>query len=198
MPGICKKPDIKCSECPNRQHKALDDQAIYDHLAGKHIVGLYPLLPDNTCHLLAADFDKDGWQDAVKAMSEACRRYNIPHLVEISRSGNGAHLWVFFTDAVSTRDARLLGFGLLDKAMEIHPNLSFESYDRLFPNQDIMPEGSFGNLIALPLQKAGQAERKQSICRSSIGALHRPVATIEANNNGFANTVSRIDHSSGA
>lgn len=86
-------------------------------------------------------------------MSEACRRYNIPHLVEISRSGNGAHLWVFFTDAVSTRDARLLGFGLLDKAMEIHPNLSFESYDRLFPNQDIMPEGSFGNLIALPLQK---------------------------------------------
>lgn len=117
VPGICKKPDIKCSECPNRQHKALDDQAIYDHLAGKHIVGLYPLLPDNTCHLLAADFDKDGWQDAVKAMSEACRRYNIPHLVEISRSGNGAHLWVFFTDAVSARDARLLGFGLLDKAM---------------------------------------------------------------------------------
>jgi len=122
-------------------------------LAGKHIVGLYPLLPDNTCHLLAADFDKDGWQDAVKAMSEACRRYNIPHLVEISRSGNGAHLWVFFTDAVSARDARLLGFGLLDKAMEIHSNLSFESYDRLFPNQDIMPDGGFGNLIALPLQK---------------------------------------------
>lgn len=153
VPGICKKPGIKCSECPNRQHKALDDQAIYDHLAGKHIVGLYPLLPDNTCHLLAADFDKDGWQDAVKAMSEACRRYNIPHLVEISRSGNGAHLWVFFTDAVSARDARLLGFGLLDKAMEIHPNLSFESYDRLFPNQDIIPDGGFGNLIALPLQK---------------------------------------------
>ena len=153
VPGICKKPDIKCNECPNRQHKALDDQAIYDHLAGKHIVGLYPLLPDNTCHLLAADFDKDGWQDAVKSMSEACRRYNIPHLVEISRSGNGAHLWVFFTDSVSARDARLLGFGLLDKAMEIHPNLSFESYDRLFPNQDIMPEGGFGNLIALPLQK---------------------------------------------
>lgn len=153
VPGICKKPDIKCSECPNRQHKALDDQAIYDHLTGKHIVGLYPLLPDNTCHLLAADFDKDGWQDTVKAMSEACRRYNIPHLVEISRSGNGAHLWVFFTDAVSARDARLLGFGLLDKAMEIHPNLSFESYDRLFPNQDVMPDGGFGNLIALPLQK---------------------------------------------
>lgn len=153
IPGICKKPDIKCNECPNRQHKALDDQAIYDHLAGKHIVGLYPLLPDNTCHLLAADFDKDGWQDAIKAMSEACRRYNIPHLVEISRSGNGAHLWMFFSEAASARDARLLGFGLLDKAMEIYPNLSFESYDRLFPNQDIMPEGGFGNLIALPLQK---------------------------------------------
>lgn len=162
VPGICKKPDIKCSECPNRQHKALDDQAIYDHLAGKHIVGLYPLLPDNTCHLLAADFDKDGWQDAVKAMSEACRQYNIPHLVEISRSGNGAHLWVFFTDAVSSRDARLLGFGLLDKAMEIHPNLSFESYDRLFPNQDIMPDGGFGNLIALPLPLPLQKQVRQS------------------------------------
>ncbi len=153
IPSICKKPDIKCNECPNRQYKALDDQAIYDHLAGKHVIGLYPLLPDNTCHLLAADFDKVGWQDAVKAMSEACRRYNIPHLIEISRSGNGAHLWVFFSQSVSAREARLLGFGLLDKAMEIYSNLSFESYDRLFPNQDVMPEGGFGNLVALPLQK---------------------------------------------
>ncbi|SMG63896.1 conserved hypothetical protein, partial [methanotrophic bacterial endosymbiont of Bathymodiolus sp.] len=77
----------------------------------------------------------------------------IPHYCEISRSGNGAHLWIFFSEAVTAKDARLLGFALLDKAMEIHPNLSFESYDRLFPNQDIMPEGGFGNLIALPLQK---------------------------------------------
>ena len=150
--GICNKPTVKCSECPNRQYKVLDDQAIYDHLAGKQVVGLYPLLADNSCHLLAADFDKADWQDAVKAMSKACQQLNIPHAVEISRSGNGAHLWVFFSEPIPAREARQLGFGLLDKAMEIHPNLSFESYDRLFPNQDIMPDGGFGNLIALPLQ----------------------------------------------
>lgn len=151
--GVCNKPRIKCNECPSRAYTPLNDQVIYDHLAGKQIVGLYPLLADNTCYLLAADFDKDDWQEAIKALAQACRQFEIPHTVEISRSGNGAHLWIFFSEAVTAKDARLLGFGLLDKAMEIHPNLSFESYDRLFPNQDIMPEGGFGNLIALPLQK---------------------------------------------
>jgi superfamily II DNA or RNA helicase len=150
--GICNKPKIKCVECSNRKHKALDDQIIYDHLAGKLVVGLYPLLNDNICHLLVADFDKSDWQDSVKAMIQACLQFNIPYAVEISRSGNGAHIWIFFSEPVLAKNARLLGFGLLDKAMEIHPNLSFESYDRLFPNQDIMPEGGFGNLIALPLQ----------------------------------------------
>lgn len=152
LPGTCDKPRIKCTECQNRAYKALDDQVIYDHLAGKQIIGLYPLLADNTCHLLAADFDKQDWQDAVRAMAQTCLQLNVPHAVEISRSGNGAHLWIFFSEFVLARDARLLGFGLLDKAMDIHPNLSFESYDRLFPNQDFMPEGGFGNLIALPLQ----------------------------------------------
>ncbi len=150
--GICNKPKIKCGDCLNQKYKHLDDKVIYEHLAGKQIVGLYPLLTDNTCHLLVADFDKSDWQDSIKAMIQACHHFKIPHGVEISRSGNGAHLWIFFSDSVSAQDARLLGFGLLDKAMEIHPNLSFESYDRLFPNQDIMPEGGFGNLIALPLQ----------------------------------------------
>jgi len=150
--GICNKPKIKCSDCLNQKYKHLDSKVIYEHLAGKQIVGLYPLLKDNTCHLLVADFDKSDWQDSIKAMIQACDYFKIPHGVEISRSGNGAHLWIFFSDFVSAQDARLLGFGLLDKAMEIHPNLSFESYDRLFPSQDIIPEGGFGNLIALPLQ----------------------------------------------
>jgi len=140
------------NECSNRKYKALDEQIIYDHLAGKLVVGLYPLLVDNTCHLLVADFDKSDWQDSVKAMTQVCLQSSIPHAVEVSRSGNGAHIWIFFSEPVLAQDARLLGFGLLDKAMEIHPNLSFESYDRLFPNQDVMPEGGFGNLIALPLQ----------------------------------------------
>jgi hypothetical protein len=150
--GICNKPKIKCSECSNRKYKALDDQIIYDHLSGKQVIGLYPLLMDNTCHLLVADFDKNDWQKSIVALAKACMGFNIPHAIEISRSGNGAHLWLFFSEAVLAKNARLLGFGLLDKAMEIHPDLSFESYDRLFPNQDLMPEGGFGNLIALPLQ----------------------------------------------
>jgi superfamily II DNA or RNA helicase len=151
--NVCNKPRIKCNECPSRAYTALSDQIIYDHLVGKKIVGLYPLLADNTCYLLAVDFDDDDWQEATKALAQACRQCEVPHIIEISRSGNGAHLWIFFSQAVTARDARLLGFGLIDKAMEIHPNLSFDSYDRLFPNQDIMPEGGFGNLIALPLQK---------------------------------------------
>lgn len=152
VPSTCNKPRIKCSECSNRNYKSFDDQMIYDHLAGKLVIGLYPLLTDNRCHLLATDFDKEGWQDAVKAMAQACRNLGVPHAIEISRSGNGAHLWLFFSDPVLASDARQLGFGLLDKAMEIHPRLSFDSYDRLFPNQDLMPAGGFGNLIALPLQ----------------------------------------------
>lgn len=150
--GICNKPRTKCNACPNREYKTLKEETIYDHLSGKQVVGLYPLLTDNTCHLLAADFDKEGWQGAVRAMAQVCLNFNIPHAIEISRSGNGAHLWIFFSEAIQACDARLLGFGLLDKAMEIHPDLSFDSYDRLFPNQDIIPEGGFGNLIALPLQ----------------------------------------------
>jgi len=155
--GVCNKPRVKCSECPSRDYKALNRQALYDHLSGKEVVGLYPLLSDNSCYLLAADFDKDGWQDAVKALSKACTRYNVPHAIEISRSGDGAHLWIFFSEQVQAKEARLLGFSLLDKAMETYPNLSFDSYDRLFPNQDILPEGGFGNLIALPLQKEARA-----------------------------------------
>jgi len=150
--GLCNKPKIKCGECQNRRYQPLDERAIHTHLTGRQVIGLYPLLTDNTCHLLAADFDKAGWRDAVKAVAGICEGLDIPHAIEISRSGNGAHLWIFFSEAVPARDARLLGFGLLDKAMDVHPNLSFDSYDRLFPNQDVMPEGGFGNLIALPLQ----------------------------------------------
>jgi len=152
IPGTCNKPRVKCNECLHRKYKELDDQAIHAHLTGKQVVGLYPLLADNTCHLLAMDFDKADWRDAIKALARVCLQLSIPYATEISRSGNGAHLWIFFSEAVQSRDARLLGFALLDRAMEIYPDLSFESYDRLFPNQDIMPEGGFGNLIALPLQ----------------------------------------------
>ena len=140
-------------------------------MAGQQVVGLYPLLHDNTCHLLAADFDKGNWQDEVKAMSRACTEYGVPHAVEISRSGNGAHLWVFFDDKVPANEARLLGFGLLDTAMEVYPNLSFDSYDRLFPNQDILPEGGFGNLIALPLQREARQAGNSSFVDAELNVI---------------------------
>ena len=170
--GVCNKPRIKCLDCTHRQFSELTDQIIYRHLAGQQVVGLYPLLHDNTCYLLAADFDKGSWQDEVKAMSKACTEYGVPHAVEISRSGNGAHLWIFFDDKVPANEARLLGFGLLDKAMEVYPNLSFESYDRLFPNQDILPEGGFGNLIALPLQREARQKGNSSFVDADLNVIN--------------------------
>lgn len=150
--GVCAKPKVKCGECPNQQFKPITNQTLYDHLSGKIVVGLYPLCKGSRSHLLAIDFDKSDWQESIQATSKACLAYDIPHAIEISRSGNGAHLWVFFSESISAKTIRQLGFLILDKAMEIQPSLSFDSYDRLFPNQDVMPEGGFGNLIALPLQ----------------------------------------------
>lgn len=121
--------------------------------------------------MLVADFDKGNWKEEVQAMSRACSEYKIYHIVEISRSGNGAHLWIFFDDKVPAKEARLLGFGLFDKAMEIYPHLSFDSYDRLFPNQDIMPKGGFGNLIALPLQREARLSGNSSFVDSSLEVI---------------------------
>ena len=169
--GICNKPRIKCQDCNHRQFTELNDQVIYSHLAGQQVAGLYPLMRDNTCYFLAADFDKGQWREEVKAMSKACQSFEIPHAIEISRSGNGAHLWIFFNEKVHAKEARLLGFGLLDKAMEFYPNLSFDSYDRLFPNQDILPEGGFGNLIALPLQKEARLSGNSSFVDNDLKVI---------------------------
>ncbi|MGO2381664.1 TOTE conflict system archaeo-eukaryotic primase domain-containing protein [Halomonas sp. AOP7-E1-9] len=116
-PGLCQKPQIKCGECPHRKFKSLDFSAVYDHLSGKPVVGLYPLLPDSSCYLLAVDFDKENWKADGRALAQACRDEDIPYLVEISRSGAGAHLWIFFSEAVPAWSARTLGFKLLDKAI---------------------------------------------------------------------------------
>lgn len=171
MQGTCHKPRVKCQDCNHRQFTEINDQIIYRHLAGQQVVGVYPLMHDNTCYFLAADFDKGEWKDEVIAMSKACQSFEIPHAIEISRSGNGAHLWIFFNEKVPAKEARLLGFGLLDKAMEIYSNLSFDSYDRLFPNQDIMPEGGFGNLIALPLQKEARLSGNSSFVDKEFNVI---------------------------
>ena len=151
--GLCDKKRVKCSECGNRLLLPLDDRVIYDHLAGEHVVGVYPLLTDDTCHFLAVDFDEADWREDVQAFALSCREFGVPVAIEISRSGAGAHAWIFFTSAVPARDARRLGSAIISHTCARTRQLKLESYDRLFPNQDTMPKGGFGNLIALPLQK---------------------------------------------
>lgn len=155
--GLCDKRKYKCSTCPNRKLMQLTDNDIFKHLAGKDehgrdVIGIYPMLKDETCNFLCVDFDEEDYENAVTAFRVVCEEFDVPLCVERSRSGNGAHIWIFFATPVSAVIARKLGSGLLTKAMESNAGISFKSYDRLFPNQDTMPEGGFGNLIALPLQ----------------------------------------------
>ena len=151
--GVCEKPRIKCGDCGNRLLKPLSDSVLYDHLAGKHTVGVYPLLEDDTCHFLAVDFDEAEWREDARAFALACHELGVPAALEISRSGQGAHAWIFFASKVSARDARRLGTAIISHTCARTRQLELSSYDRLFPNQDTMPKGGFGNLIALPLQK---------------------------------------------
>ena len=161
-PNVCEKPRIKCGDCQYRSFLPVSDQVVINHLAGSDnarnqladfVIGVYPLMQDERCWFLAVDFDKASWQLDVSAFVAACKENNIPYSIEKSRSGKGAHVWLFFSYAVFAIEARKLGSYLLTQAMDKHPELGFESYDRLFPNQDTLPKGGFGNLIALPLQK---------------------------------------------
>lgn len=150
--AVCHKPIVKCNRCEHRKLLSVTDQVIYDHLAGKHTIGVYPLLPDETCYFLASDFDKKIWQEDSVAFLETCGEMGIPAALERSRSGNGGHIWIFFDNPVTASLARKLGCTILTRAMERRHQIGFDSYDRFFPNQDTMPKGGFGNLIALPLQ----------------------------------------------
>ncbi|MHB8236453.1 MAG: TOTE conflict system archaeo-eukaryotic primase domain-containing protein, partial [Acidithiobacillus ferrivorans] len=152
-PGVCDKPRIKCGDCGYRRMSPLSDSVIYDHLLGKHTVGVYSLLEDDSCTFLAVDFDEAEWQDDARAFVHSCKALGVPAALEISRSGQGAHVWVFFAHKVAARDARRLGTAIISHTCARTRQLKLNSYDRLFPNQDTMPKGGFGNLIALPLQK---------------------------------------------
>ncbi len=154
-PAICGKtlkPPVRCGECLNRALLPVTDQVVLDHLQGQHVIGIYPMLENDSCWFLAADFDKQTWMDNVGAFRETCAKAGIPVYVERSRSGNGAHAWLFFTEPVSAAIARTMGCCLITETMSTRHQLSMESYDRLFPSQDTLPSGGFGNLIALPLQ----------------------------------------------
>ncbi len=166
--GVCEKPKIKCAECPHRRFPSVTDEVIRWHLSGRDevgrdfVMGVYPMLLDETCLFLAVDFDKESWQADAGAYVETCRSLELPAALERSRSGNGAHVWFFFAEAVYASVARKLGSHILTETMERRPDLGLDSYDRLFPNQDTLPKGGFGNLIALPLQKTAR-ERGNSV-----------------------------------
>jgi superfamily II DNA or RNA helicase len=144
--------DRKKVDQKTRQYFPLTDPVIENHLLGNETVGAYPLLPDETCWFLAVDFDKKTWQEDSRVFMDTCRELNLPAALERSRSGNGGHVWIFFDRAIPAITARKLGCVILTRAMERRHQLGLDSYDRLFPSQDTMPKGGFGNLIALPLQ----------------------------------------------
>ena len=160
--GLCEKPRIKCADCPNRRFLPITSDVIAWHLSGRDalgrdfVMGIYPMLQDETCFLLAADFDGKSWQEDARAVVETCRTLQVPAALERSRSGDGAHVWFFFEEAIPAGLARKFGSHILTETMEHRPEIGLKSYDRLFPNQDTLPKGGFGNLIALPLQKSAR------------------------------------------
>ena len=169
--GICQKPKVACQECNFRAFTQVNDEIIRNHLMGidpnersgrDFTLGVYPLLADESCWFLAADFDKSTWTEDAKAFLETCASYQVPAVLERSRSGNGGHVWVFFETPVPAVLARKLGALLLTSTMNRRPEIGMDSYDRLFPSQDTLPRGGFGNLIALPLQKKPR-EQKNSV-----------------------------------
>lgn len=151
--GICDKRKVKCSECPNKDFLPLDEKAVQSHLIGKHTIGTYTIRSNNTCIFLACDFDGSEWKNDALAYQMIAESLGIQACIERSRSGNGAHVWIFFSEPIWAGTARRLGTIILTKAIDFRHTISFKSFDRFFPNQDYMPKGGFGNLIALPLQK---------------------------------------------
>lgn len=151
--GVCEKPRIKCSECKSQAFLTLDSTAVRNHLQGNHTIGTYAIRADDKCMFLVADFDGDGWDKDVLAYKAAASSLGIEVAIERSRSGNGAHAWIFFREPIAARTARQLGTLIVSRAVEVRYTLSLSTYDRFFPNQDYLPNGGFGNLIALPLQR---------------------------------------------
>jgi len=162
-PGVCHKPKVRCCSCTNQAFVSFGDRELLAHLQGRAVVGIYPLVPGDTCRLLAIDLDGASWRADARAIRATCRSLDLEPTIERSRSGNGAHVWLFFTHSVAAADARQLGFYILTETMARGAALGVASYDRLFPSQDVLPKGGFGNLIALPLQRGGSDARQHRV-----------------------------------
>ncbi len=151
--GLCNKPKVKCAECNNRNFLRVDQDTIRSHLEGKITIGTYAIKENDTCIFLAADFDKKSWQEDVLEYKNSAAKMGIDVAIEKSRSGDGAHAWIFFSEDVPAYLARQLGTVIVSYASSNKYSMSLDSYDRFFPSQDSLPSRGFGNLIALPLQK---------------------------------------------
>jgi hypothetical protein len=164
-PGVCHKPKVRCGSCTNQAFVSLGDRELLAHLQGRVVLGIYPLLPDDTCRLLAIDLDGASWRADARAIRETCLSLELEPTVERSRSGNGGHVWLFFTDSVAAADARRLGFYILTETMARGAALSVASYDRLFPSQDVLPNGGFQPHCAAASAGGSQARQHRVLER---------------------------------
>ena len=164
--GICPKAShqkVKCAECSKRVFPELSDAAIIDHFKGsdgrlRDVIGQYVLDKDSNTKVLVIDFDGADWKEATNAIRLVAKSHGIDAAVERSRSGNGAHVWFFFLELTNAKTARDFGSSLIAEAAMLNKTITFEAFDRMLPAQSTIPEGGFGNLIALPFQ--GKAQRK--------------------------------------
>lgn len=180
---------INCILCPNRDFIAYSDELLRAHFTGNKldnkliILGIYPLLKDNTCFFLAIDFDGEHWMNDMLSVYNIAVRYGIQPLLERSQSGNGGHLWMFFTEPIKATRARKLGDMLLKETMKVNHHIELSSYDRMFPNQDVLPSKGLGNLIALPLQ-IDALKKENSVFINEKGQKY-------ANQIGYLSTIQR-------
>jgi superfamily II DNA or RNA helicase len=203
--GVCGKPQVKCGECPNQAFIPVSDAVIENHLRGEDrsrsgdfIAGVYPLLADETCWFLAVDFDGEQWAQDSLALMQTCRVKHVPAALERSRSGQGAHVWIFFSEPVPSRSARQLGSLLITETMERRPEIGFDSYDRFFPSQDTMPSGGFGNLIALPLQRRAREQGNSVFINDDLRPFNDQWAFLSSLPRMTAEAVSRLVNSAEA
>jgi len=168
--GLCRKPVGKCVDCAHKSYATLDERVIDEHLRGRgnFVAGIYPLCQDETCYFLAMDFDDGEWQKDISTLREVCQEFDISVVIERSRSGKGGHAWFFFENRIAANLARKFGTALLTYAMSKRHEITFKSYDRFFPNQDTMPRGGLGNLIALPMQKEARKNKNSEFVNEAF------------------------------